>query len=174
MRVMNWFLGTWATLGGLGALCRKRSEETWPLVLDSSKQGMELFFISSAKHVKIWKRYTVRESFADHMNFFIHASCFTGVGQNEAVKHDSLVDLFRIVLNTFDGQEALQGEQAPHFNNSIINKGSEMCTGTCNSLVTHGFRQPIRSSFIEGSWAVDIRQAAGRTGRMDCMIAGFV
>lgn len=42
------------------------------------------------------------------------------------VTHMSLVDVFRLTLNTLDREEALQGKEARHFWNPIISNGSEV------------------------------------------------
>lgn len=66
------------------------------------------------------------ECFADDMPVFVHLFCFIGLGGEYKVTHPSLGDLFRLVLDTFDDKEELQGEEAPHFLNSIIKKGLEV------------------------------------------------
>lgn len=55
------------------------------------------------------------ESLAEHIRAFVSPSCFTGLARNRMVPHMSLADLFRLVLNKFDREETLQGEEARHF-----------------------------------------------------------
>lgn len=65
------------TLCELHALRGNSFEETWQLVLGSSKYGTGLSFFSSAKQDILGKGYTVVDSFGDHMPAFVHPSCFT-------------------------------------------------------------------------------------------------
>lgn len=46
---ITWLMGGWATFRELGALSGKSLEETWQMVLDSSKHGIGLSYFSSAK-----------------------------------------------------------------------------------------------------------------------------
>lgn len=70
--------------------------------------------------------YMVMESFADHMQAFPPRSCIASLDQGRKPTYVSLADLFRIVMHTLDGEEALQEEEARHVRIPFINKDSEM------------------------------------------------
>lgn len=51
--------------------------------------------------------YMVMKSLLNYMQSFVPKSCSTGLGGSDAAKPDSLVDLFRFYLKTFEAKEAL-------------------------------------------------------------------
>lgn len=61
-------------------------------------------------------------SFADNVQAFVPPWCFTGLGRSDTVTHMFLADLFRLVLNTFNGENELQSKEARHFWNPFIKK----------------------------------------------------
>lgn len=60
------------------------------------------------------------------MAVFVPQTCFKALVQSDTVKHVSLADLLRVVLQKIDSKEALEGEYTRHFWNPIISNRSEM------------------------------------------------
>lgn len=60
-----------------------------------------------------------------HSDFYTSV-CFTVLSGSDTVTHWSLVDLFRIFLNSFDVEESCHAEEVCHFWNRIVKKGSEL------------------------------------------------
>lgn len=56
----------------------------------------------------------------------VRPQCFTALDRSDTVTHMLLPDMFRFVLNTFKGEEALLGQEVHPFWNPIINKGSKV------------------------------------------------
>lgn len=80
--------------------------------------------IGEARHIR--EEIHVMDSITDHMLALVPLSCFKPLGRSDTVTHMSLADLFRFVSSTFDGEEGQKGEEARHFWNPIIHKGSEV------------------------------------------------
>lgn len=55
---------------------------------------------------------------------FVFSSFYTALGWWDTVKHLSLADLFKFVLNRFDSEEELPEAEAGHFWSNIISEGS--------------------------------------------------
>lgn len=68
--------------------------------------------------------YKVVESFTDHRTAFVSFLCCTAQGRGDAVTDLSLLDLFRFIRNTNDGEEPLRVEEERHFWDPVMNKGS--------------------------------------------------
>lgn len=90
------------------------------------QEPYETQFFSSAKGDLLAKGYKMIKSFTDHVPSFVPLKIFKGLYQRAYVNHVSLGDLFKLYLNTFDGEKALQGEDTRHLWNIIIYKGSEV------------------------------------------------
>lgn len=75
----------------------------WLLRLESSNHVIGLLFISSVKQGIFEKCHTAMESLVDHMLDLLPSLCFTALDRSEAITHMSQAELFRFVLNTYDG-----------------------------------------------------------------------
>lgn len=64
------------------------------------------------------------------------------MSRSDTVQHGSMAELFRFILNKFNGEEALEGEGSHHFRIPVINQWSMMGGGhVCHSLVPCGIRR---------------------------------
>lgn len=80
------------------------------------------FLIGEAKNIS--DGYMLMKSCWDHMWVFVLLLCCTALGQRDRVRHMSLPDHYRFVLNMFDVEGALLGKEPRHFLDPISNKGS--------------------------------------------------
>lgn len=62
-------------------------------------------------------------SFGHYPPAFVLATCSTGFGRSEKVRHVSSLEWFQSVLSTLDGEESLHAGDASHFWNQIVNEG---------------------------------------------------
>lgn len=91
-------------------LCVERLP-TRKLVLDSKNDGTGLSLFSSAKRNILKKSYTLMESYAEHIPASNIRSSSTLLARSDKVTHISLADLFKLVLDISEGDEALHTEE---------------------------------------------------------------
>lgn len=108
--------------------------------MDSSKHRLGLPPLSSAKRELIGRWLTAMQSFAGHTLAFVPPSCVTAPGRSDIIKDMSLSDLLGLFLSTFDGDEALQREEACHFRNQMVTRAQKWRASVCNSLAPWSIR----------------------------------
>lgn len=122
MHAIVWLVRAWMTLCQVCGLHGKSEEDTWKLIQEKSRHGSGLLLFSSAKWDILEKWYTVMQSFTDPMPAFVSPSCLKFLDRSGIAKHISLMDLFRFMLKTFDGEGAVHSMGVRHFLNVIMKK----------------------------------------------------
>lgn len=79
---------------------------------------------------------------------FVPASCFTGLGQIDTVRHFLLLDLYRVLLNMFDDERTCRSRRYG-FSGVPSSTGNQKSRAIfCESLVSRSIHQGIRCSCI--------------------------
>lgn len=124
----DWFIRAWNQLWNLEKLWQKSSEDASQQDKDAQKPvpRLPLSPFSSAKFDIMGKRYKVKNAFETNLSTFaLWCSLIDYVEVKGSVMCHWGTYSFKFMLSPFVGKVVLLAEGVRHFQNSLVNKGSE-------------------------------------------------